>query len=228
MLEHATEPAARAPHSPVVYQQVPASSRGMLSTAAMVNIMNEVCARNSVFTSDMGEHLGVALHCLRTRTAGSFLTCLGFGSMGSGVVSSIGHALGDPSRRVYAICGDGGFLMSGNELQTAVRYGVPVTFVVINDGRYNMCHHGMRDQYGRAPQCDLGGVNFAELASAFGATGMVIHDVVDAINGLRLQEGPVVLDVRIDPDVRLQGSQRVAALRQFSEQPQTKDADVRK
>ena len=78
----------------------------------------------------------------------SFVICLGFGSMGSGLCTAIGFQMGAPSRQVYAICGDGGFLMYGGELATAVQHHTPVTIVIANDGRLNMCHHGMCDMFG--------------------------------------------------------------------------------
>lgn len=211
------EIAQREPHPKLTTQNVPQSARDMPTTAEVVRMLNEACPKNAVFTSDMGEHLGVMIHMLRTRTAGAFITCLGFGSMGSGVVSAIGHAMGDRSRRVFAVCGDGGFLMSGNELQTAVHHDVPVTFVIINDGRYNMCHHGIRDQYGKNTNCAIGAVDFAAMARGFGATGHVVTNMRELIDGLHEVDGPVVLDVRIDPDTRLAGNQRIASLRQFSE-----------
>lgn len=211
------EIAPRAPHPTMAFQDVAASPRNMPTTAEVVRMLNEACPKNAVFTSDMGEHLGVMIHLLRTRTAGAFLTCLGFGSMGSGVVSAIGHAMGDKTRRVFAVCGDGGFLMSGNELQTAVHHNVNVTFVIINDGRYNMCHHGIKDIFGKDARCVLGAVDFASVARAFGATGVVVNNMRELIDGLHVSDGPVVLDVRIDPDMRLAGNQRVASVRQFSE-----------
>lgn len=211
------EVAPREPHPRVSYQEVPPSPRNMPTTAEVVRMLNEACPKNAVFTSDMGEHLGVMIHMLRTRTAGAFITCLGFGSMGSGIVSAIGHAMGDKSRRVFAVCGDGGFLMSGNELQTAVHHNVNVTFVIINDGRYNMCHHGIRDQYGKNTDCVVGAVDFAAVARGFGATGHIVTNMRELIDGLHVSDGPVVLDVRIDPDARLAGNQRIASLRQFSE-----------
>jgi acetolactate synthase-1/2/3 large subunit len=218
MLLHTCNDCTRAPHPRLKFQEVPASTKGMITTAEAVQVMNEACPRDAMFTSDMGEHLGIALHFLRTRSPGSFVTCLGFGSMGSGVVGAIGLAMGDPKRRAYAICGDGGFLMSGNELQSAVVHKTPVTFVIMNDGRYNMCHHGMTEQYGAAPSCDLGGVDFAKMAQAFGAAGVVVTNPRELVDAVRMRDaGPVVIDVRIDPDARLPGNQRVAGLKLFSE-----------
>lgn len=171
-----------------------------------------------MFTADMGEHLAFALHSLRVRAGGDFITCLGFGSMGSGICAAIGLGLGAPSRRTFAICGDGGFLMYGAELSTAVQLGVGTTFVIINDSRFNMVHHGMRDLYGLTPDFSLQPVDFAKAARAVGAEGLAIRTREELIEAVRApRHGPLVLDVRVDPDARLGGSQRNAALRQFKE-----------
>src|SRR6185437_13633536 len=108
-------PSTRDAHPRLTFQPVPKSSFGALSAGEVVNAMNEVCPRDALFTTDIGEHHAAALHFLRTRTPGAFNSCFGFSSMGSGIVSAIGHALG-AKRRVFSICGDGGFLMSGNDL----------------------------------------------------------------------------------------------------------------
>jgi acetolactate synthase-1/2/3 large subunit len=58
------------------------------------------------------------------------------GAMGYGVPAAIGAALAEPGRRVVALAGDGGFLMTGQELETAARVGVPVLVVVFQNGLY--------------------------------------------------------------------------------------------
>jgi acetolactate synthase I/II/III large subunit len=197
-----------------------ASPKGMLTTAEVALTMNEVCPTDAVFTADMGEHLGFALHYLRVRAQGDFLTCLGFGSMGSGIVAAVGYQFGAPKRRTYAVCGDGGFLMFGNELVTAVRHRVKTTFIIINDSRLNMVHHGMLEQYGRCPDFTHDRVDFAAMARSMGAVGMSITSREELAKGLReAPDGPLVLDVTIDADVRMRANQRVAALRQFSGDP---------
>ncbi|MCC6524248.1 MAG: thiamine pyrophosphate-binding protein [Polyangiaceae bacterium] len=200
------------------YQPLVPSARGMLTTAEVVACCNEVCPAQSVFTADMGEHLAVALHYLRVRDGGDFFTPLGFGSMGSGICAAIGYQLGAPRRRTFALCGDGGFLMHGNELATAVQHAAPTTFLVMNDARLNMVHHGMRALYGATPDFGTQTIDFAAMAHAMGAAGHVVRTRPE-LEALLAEpaQGPVVLDVRIDPDVRLTGSQRNAALRQFQE-----------
>ncbi len=127
--------------------------------------------------------------------------------------------MANPARRVYAICGDGCYLMYGAELATAVQHKVPVTIVVINDSRLNMCELGMRDLYGGTTDMSTPVIDFARSARAWGAAGYIIRDKTELANALAIRtDGPLVLDVRIDPEIRLQGSQRNAALRQFDAQ----------
>jgi acetolactate synthase-1/2/3 large subunit len=167
----------------------------------------------------MGEHLSVALHCLEVKAPGDFITCLGFGAMGSGVGVPIGYQLGSPNRRAFAVVGDYGFLMHGTELATAVELGLKITFVVINDSRLNMCHHGMLDRYQATPDFTMQTVDFAAFAQSLGARGERIETPEALTKALTAPvDGPLVLDVRVDPDVRLGGSQRNAALRQFTEE----------
>jgi acetolactate synthase I/II/III large subunit len=219
MLEHRDEnhtPLSRGLATLHVDQSEP-SPKGMLTTAEVVLTMNEVCPGDSIFTADMGEHLGFALHYLRVRAPGDFLTCLGFGSMGSGIVTALGYQLGAPERRTFALCGDGGFLMSGSEIVTAVRHRLPTTFVIINDSRFNMVHLGMTAQYGRCPDFSHERVDFASMARSVGAAGIAVASREDLAAALALDiDGPLMIDVTIDADVPMRGNQRVASLRHFS------------
>ncbi len=218
MLEHREEgrtPTMTVADPPVAVQPVTPSPSGRLTTMDVVTTMNEVCPRDAVFTADMGEHLGVALHYLKVREQGDFFTCLGFGSMGSGINAAIGYQLGAPHRRTFAICGDGGFLMYGTELATAVQHRLATTFVIINDSRLNMVHHGHVGLFGRTPDFTTPLIDFATFARSMGADGQVIETREQLVRGLETREGPVVLDVRIDADIRLLGNQRIAALKQF-------------
>ena len=66
------------------------------------------------------------------------------------------------------IAGDGGMQMAGMEALVALRERLPILFVVFNDGRYNMVHHGMRQIFGAASQYDMPPVDFAAWARSFG------------------------------------------------------------
>ncbi|KAF6825238.1 acetolactate synthase [Colletotrichum musicola] len=105
------------------------------------------------------------------------------------------------SRKVVSISGDGGFLYSGQELATAVAQGCSITHFVWNDGRYNMVEFQEVGRYGRSSGVELGGVDFAAYAEAFGAKGMRVTSAGDMerVMGEALScEGVCVVDVAID------------------------------
>jgi acetolactate synthase-1/2/3 large subunit len=218
MLQHPLEPARPRQFNwgGPVYQRAERSTTGALTTPEVMSVLNECCAPGSMFTADMGEHLNFALHYLRVPESSDFFACLGFGSMGSGICTAIGYQFGLPSRRTFAICGDGGFLMYGSELATAVQHKLNVAFVIINDSRLNMVHHGLMEIYGATPDFSTQVIDFAALARSFGARGAIIKSREDLRAVLAEHtEGPLVLDVRTDPSCRMRGNPRVAAIKAF-------------
>jgi acetolactate synthase-1/2/3 large subunit len=161
-----------------------------------------------------------ALHYLTAHGPDSFDIQLGLGSMGSGICSAIGLAMGDPSRRVVCVCGDGGMQMAGMEALVAVREKLPVVFAVFNDARYNMVFHGERAQGRREAKWDSPWIDFALWARSMGIAGLRINhpgEITAArLDLLTTRKLPIVLDIRIDPDVRLKGAGRVERLQQMS------------
>jgi acetolactate synthase-1/2/3 large subunit len=218
MLEAVPAPRRAAPAggTGLVTQAVRRSPSHGLTTAEVVLAMNEACPGDAVFVSDIGEHLSIALHYLKVRSHGEFIACLGFLSMGSGICTAIGYQMGAPARRVYALTGDGCALMYGAELATAVQHRAAVTIAIINDSRLNMCQLGFRDLFGSSPDLHTQVIDFAQIARGMGATAYLVRRRDELLAALATPaDGPIVLDVRIDPEIRLEGSQRIAALRQF-------------
>ena len=175
---------------------------------------------DAVFCTDIGEHMLFALHYLTARGPDRFHIQLSLGSMGSGIGTSIGLALGGVGRRVVCIAGDGCMQMMGSEVLVAVKERLPIVFAVFNDARYNMVHHGMKQLYGRAREWDAGTtIDFVGWAVAMGVPAMRIEHAGDirpeVVDGLSAG-GPVLLDIRIDREMRLAGAGRVESLQQMS------------
>jgi acetolactate synthase-1/2/3 large subunit len=172
------------------------------------------------FVSDIGEHMLFALHYLTACTPDAFHVQLNLGSMGSGIAGAIGLALADRTRPVVCIAGDGGMHMAGMEALVALRERLPILFVVFNDGRYNMVHHGMRQIFGDANPYDMPRVDFAAWARSFGVPAITVSrpGEIDAelLDGLLAGGGPGLIDARIDASVRIQGGGRVEALQHMS------------
>jgi acetolactate synthase I/II/III large subunit len=203
--------------APAMAPTRPAPGRdGRLSGQQVVASLSELCCPGSVVTCDVGEFLAPAVNFLRVRDGGDFLVSLGFGSMGSSIGSAIGYKLGAPAKNVVALCGDGSYLMHGNEILTAVEQNAAITLCVVNDGRLNMVVHGQRTVYGRSQDFNHTVVDIASAARALGAEAFVVENEADLTAALAAQvRRPRVLDIRIDPDVVLEGSQRLAGLRHF-------------
>lgn len=95
-------------------------------------------------------------------------------TMGAGLPSAMASAMVYPGKKVMAICGDGGFMMNSQELETAVRLGLDLTVLILNDDSYGMirwkqAHMGFKDWGLR-----YGNPDFVAYADSFGATGHLV------------------------------------------------------
>lgn len=133
---------------------------------------------------------------------GRYRTSMGWGSMGAAAAGVLGAALARPGKAV-AVVGDGALLMQ-NELSTAVRYDLPVVWVVLNDGQYGMVHHGMRLHGLHDGETTFHRVDFSLLGRAVGASGMRVSDEARlgaAFRAAMAARGPFVVDVLVDSSV---------------------------
>ncbi len=197
-----------------------ADDRSPVAPHRVVADLQNAAGPGARFVTDIGEHMLFALHYLTARDPGAFDIHLALGSMASGIAGAVGLALGDRSRRVVCICGDGGMQMAGMEILTAMRERLPIVFAVFNDARYNMVYHGFKQVFGRDVPWDSPWVDFAAWAHAMGLPGVRITEPgqIDAtmLDRLTATGLPVVLDVRIDRDVRIRGGGRNEALQHMS------------
>ncbi len=122
------------------------------------------------------------------------------GAMGYGVPAAIAAKLAHPSREVYAFAGDGCFLMTGQELATAVQYGVHIVVIVVDNGSYGTIRmHQERHFPGRVSATDLRNPDFAAYARAFGAWGATVERTADfapAFAAARTAGAPALIHVK--------------------------------
>jgi acetolactate synthase-1/2/3 large subunit len=125
------------------------------------------------------------------------------GAMGYGVPVAIAAKITRPERTVVCFAGDGDFLMSGQELATAVQYNAAVIFVVINNGIYGTIRMHQEKHYpGRVIGTDIQNPQFAAFARAFGAVGEIVEETAQfgpAFDRCLASGEPSVIEVRIDP-----------------------------
>ncbi len=128
----------------------------------------------------------------------TFLYPVGSATLGYAVPAAIGAKVALPERQVVAVVGDGGFLFSVSELATAVKYGLGVVFLVVNDQRYGAIKYLQERMFGRWGEADLANPDFPALARAFGAAGERVgglDDLPRALGQALSRPGPTVLEL---------------------------------
>jgi acetolactate synthase-1/2/3 large subunit len=194
--------------------------RSPISPQRAIADLERACGRAAMYITDIGEHMLFAFHYLTSERPDSFHVQLSLGSMGSGVCGAIGLALGQPGRRVVCICGDGGLQMAGMELLVAVKERLPIVYAVFNDARYNMVYHGHKQLYGRDAAWETPWVDFVGWAASLGIPALLVERPGEisaaSIASLSAGGGPVLLDIRIDRDVRMKAGGRNESLLHMS------------
>jgi acetolactate synthase I/II/III large subunit len=166
------------------------------------------------YLADSGNSLSWAVHYLhphdrrmagrRAMSGSIFWTCLEYAAMGWAIGSAIGTALAKPGVPVVCLTGDGSLLMSGQEITVAIEQRLTVIFIILNDSALGMVKHGQRLSGAEPIGFELPTVNFAALANALGAPGIIIESPQDLseldIPSICSRPGPTVLDVRVDPE----------------------------
>jgi acetolactate synthase-1/2/3 large subunit/sulfoacetaldehyde acetyltransferase len=141
------------------------------------------------------------LHFTRPRT---FFTPLDLGGLGFAFPVALGAKLGRPEAPVLAIHGDGGFLMNAQELETAVRHGINVVTLVLNNNCWGSEKAYQKHFYdGRYVGADIGNPRYDRLAELFGARGYYVErpeDVGDALRSALACGKPAIVEIPIDPD----------------------------
>jgi acetolactate synthase I/II/III large subunit len=150
---------------------------------------------------DMGSfHLWIARHLYSFRPRQVLITN-GQQTLGVALPWGIAASIVRPAEKILSISGDGGFLFSAMELETAVRLKANMVHMVWIDGTYDMVAAQEKLKYGRTSGIDLGPIDHVKYAEAFGATGLMITNA-DMIAPIMKQAfatpGPVIVGVHVD------------------------------
>jgi acetolactate synthase-1/2/3 large subunit len=132
----------------------------------------------------------------------TFLYPTGSATLGYAVPAAIGAKVARPDRAVVAVAGDGGFMYSVNELATAVKYRLPIVFLVVNDERFGAIRWLQDRLFGRSGETELTNPDFVALARAFGCRAERIDPdgLAAAIARALTADGPTVLELPLAVD----------------------------
>ncbi|EGP4846612.1 acetolactate synthase AlsS [Enterococcus faecium] len=174
---------------------------GILHPLEVINTLQSKVTDDMTVTVDVGSHyIWMARH-FRSYEPRHLLFSNGMQTLGVALPWAISAALVRPNTQIVSVSGDGGFLFSAQDLETAVRKKLNIVHLIWNDGHYNMVEFQEQMKYQRASGVDFGPVDFVKYAEAFGAKGIRATSVEELEKALEegfATEGPVIIDIPID------------------------------
>lgn len=179
------------------------SAHGLVHPFDLIDVLQENTTDDMTVTVDVGSHYIWMARYFKSYEARHLLFSNGMQTLGVALPWAISAALLRPNTKVISVSGDGGFLFSAQELETAVRLHLPIVHIIWNDGKYNMVEFQEEMKYGRSSGVDFGPVDFVKYAESFGAKGYRVDSKDSFEETLKqalidAENGPVLIDVPID------------------------------
>jgi acetolactate synthase-1/2/3 large subunit len=175
-----------------------------LDLGRVMTWLRERLPDDAIVTSDAGNFSGWPNRFLQYRRPGRQLGPTS-GAMGYGVPAAVAAKLVPPDRIVVGFCGDGGFMMTGQELMTALGEGVGPIILVFNNAMYGTIRmHQERRFPGRVVGTSLKNPDFAALAAAYGAFGATVartEEFAPAFEAALAARRAAIIELRMDPEM---------------------------
>ena len=170
---------------------------------AALQAIEEALPTDRTVVFDSGRFILSALGALRAPEPRAWVTTLDFASIGLGAPTAIGAAYGRPGHPVLLVTGDGGFMLGGlAEFNSAVRHGVDLVTVVLNDGSYGAELRHLRAHGVETSLSQFEWPDFAPLAVALGGDGFTVSGTDDLgrlPDVIAERRGPLLIDFKLDP-----------------------------
>ena len=178
---------------------------GRISNVYVCDVLNRLTGGAAIVATDVGQHQMWAAQWYQCRDPRSFITSGGLGAMGFGFPAAMGAKFARPDRQVVAVVGDGGFIMTLQDLITASEHGLSMAVIVLNNGALGMVRQWQTFFYnGRHSASIMRSPDFAKVAEVFGCRGIRVErpeQVEPALRAALATEGqPCVVDVITDPE----------------------------
>lgn len=183
---------------PLVYD----TASNLILPQAVIETISEITKGEAIIVTDVGQHQMWTAQFYKFKNPRSLLTSGGLGTMGYGVPAAIGAQIGQPSRKVICICGDGGFMMNCQELMTIADLNLPVKIIVLNNGYMGMVAQWQRAFYNHhyAHSCLKTKADFVKMSEAMGVPALRLdkkEDMPGVLARVLNSEGPVLVEIPI-------------------------------
>jgi acetolactate synthase-1/2/3 large subunit len=184
---------------PLTYED---SSGSEIKPQYMIQALYEATGGAAIITSDVGQHQMWTAQHYHFAEPRRWINSGGLGTMGFGLPSAMGAAVGCPDQLVCCVAGDGSVQMNMQELATCAQEGIPIKVFIMNNGYLGMVRQWQELFWQkRYSHVEMGAFpDYVKLAEAYGATGMRFedkHTLVDDFKRAIDTEGPVLVDVRV-------------------------------
>ena len=170
---------------------------GLLSADYVISRIGELTDHDATLVSDVGQNQMWMARYAGYRRPNSHISSGGLGTMGFAMPAAMGAALGRPDKETWAICGDGGFQMTLQELMTLVQDDIPVKIAIMDNKKLGMIRQWQEIIYaGNYHSSHLLGPDFVKLAGAFGIPAFKATEtgqVDDAIRAAQSVDGPALV-----------------------------------
>ncbi|MBA1393836.1 acetolactate synthase AlsS, partial [Lactobacillus sp. XV13L] len=174
------------------------SSAAGLHPLEIVQKLQQHVDDQMIVTVDVGSHyIWMARH-FRSYQPRHLLFSNGMQTLGVALPWAIAASLLYPHKKIVSVAGDGGFLFSGQELETAVRLQANIVQLIWVDGYYDMVRFQEQTKYGQDAGVKFGPVDFVKYAQSFGAVGLQVdaqHDLPAVLDQAFAQTGPGVVAI---------------------------------
>jgi len=153
-----------------------------------------LCLDNGIYKLWFSRHY-------KTYNIGTFLIDNTLATMGAGLPSAMAAKIVHPKRKVLAVVGDGGFMMNSQELETAIRLGLNVVVLILNDNAYGFIKWKQQNMKFKDYGLNLGNPDFVKYAESYGAKGLKIKNAADLVPTLKKsfkEKCPVIVECPID------------------------------
>lgn len=167
----------------------------------IIDVLQQTIDDDTTVTCDIGSLYIWMARYFRSYAPQHLLFTNGMQTLGVALPWGIAASLVRPHEKVLSMSGDGGFLFSAMELETAVRLNLPIVHIIWNDQTYDMVGFQQQVKYNRKSAVEFGNVDFVKFAESFGAKGFRVHTKEEFASVLKeafQTDGPVVIDVPVD------------------------------
>lgn len=168
---------------------------------SIIQALQDRVTDDMTVTVDVGSfYIWMARH-FRSYEPRHLLFSNGMQTLGVALPWAISAALVRPNTKIVSMSGDGGFMFSSQDLETAVRLGLNIVHIIWNDGNYDMVKFQEEMKYGDSAAVKFGPIDFVKYAESFGAKGYRVEKAADlnkVLDQAFKEQGPTIVDVPVD------------------------------